>query len=294
MEAPWSARTTATSRVVGPLPPPVVRGVDVDITCEVGIEQTREDSLVDLVVTLVRGHDRRQPLDVAVIDDLVELLPRPGGSVLGSQVIEHEQRGAANLIEAVVVGDAPRRVEGSAQVVKEIGHDREVDAPVALPDLQRRGDREVGLANTDATAQVEPAMLGVRVTGERAGDVEGLFRSRNQFEVLKCMAREPVEVREAAKLVVPTVCLLGRLTFAFEQPAEIGVSNGNLHAHPACILADGTTPRWSRRRRAIAAGRTDWNGEGRKDVADAFHRVSRCPALPVPLARFPARGLPTF
>src|SRR5215211_8276202 len=129
-----SARA-ATPRVVGPFPPPVIRSVDVDVPCEVGIEQTGEDSLVDLVVALVGGHDRQQPLDVAVVDDLVELLPGPGGGVLGSQIVEHQQGGAANLVEAVVVGDAPCRVERGAQVVEEIGYDREVNAPLALANL---------------------------------------------------------------------------------------------------------------------------------------------------------------
>src|SRR5215210_6315121 len=137
-------------------------------------------------------------------------------------------------------------------------------------------------------------MLGVRVAGERAGDVEGLFRSGNRLEVLERMAREPVEIREAAQRFALPLRLLGEPAFTMDEPAEIGVSNGDLHAHPARVLTDGTAPRWARRRRAIAAGRTDRDGEGGEDVADAFHRVSRCPALPVPLARFSSCRLPAF
>src|SRR5215210_6293129 len=114
-------------------------------------------------------------------------------------------------------------------------------------------------------------MLGVRVAGERAGDVEGLFRSRNRLEILERMARESIEVREFAQLLALPLRLLGEPAFTVDQPAEIGMSNGDLHAHPARVLADRTSPRWGRRGRAVAAGRTNRDGKGGEDVADAFH-----------------------
>src|SRR5215203_510042 len=137
-------------------------------------------------------------------------------------------------------------------------------------------------------------MLWVRVASERAGDVVGLFRSRDRLEVLERMARESIEVREFAQLLALPLCLLREPALAMDQPAEIGVSNRNLHAHPARVFADGTAPCWGRRGRAVAAGRTDRDREGGEDVADAFHEISRCPALTVPLARFSSRGLPAF
>jgi hypothetical protein len=57
-------------------------------------------------------------------------------------------------------------------VIEQIGHDGEEDAPRALPDLQRRRDREVRLADADAAAQVEPAL---RIAGELPRRGEGFL-----------------------------------------------------------------------------------------------------------------------
>ena len=82
-------------------------------------------------------------------------------------------------------------------------------------------------------------MLGVRVTGERAGDVESLLSPGNVLEVLERMAREPVEIRKAAQRFTLSLRLLREPALAVDEPAEIGVANGDLHAHPARVLADG-------------------------------------------------------
>ena len=135
-------------------------------------------------------------------------------------------------------------------MIEEIGHDREVDAAIALADLQRRRDRQVGFADADATAQVEPAFG----SGSRANSARRRrpLRSRDQLEILEGMPREAIEIREAAQRLAPPLRLLGEPALAVEEPAEVRMPNRDFHAHPARILADRTAPRWGRRGRAVA------------------------------------------
>src|SRR5215212_2333059 len=152
----------------------------------------------------------------------------------------------------------------------------------------------MGLPDADAATQIEPSMLGIRVAGKFAGDVEGFFCSRNLFKILEGMASEPVQIREAAQCFALPLGLLRKSTFTVDETAEVRVANGDLHAHPPRVLADRTAPGRGCCRRSIAAGWTDRDGEGGEDIANAFHIVSRWSGLAVPLARFSSLGLPSF
>src|SRR5215212_122727 len=259
-----------------------------------GIEQAGENSLGEPNVALVGGNDRQQPLDVAVVDDLIELFTCPGCGVLGPQVVEYEQGSTPNLVEAVVVGNSLSWVKGCAQVVEEIGYDGEVDAAIAVADLQCRCDRQMSFSHADAAPQIKPAVLRIRVTSKRTGNVEGFFRSWNRLEVLERMTRETVEIRESAQCLALPLSLLREPALAVDEAPKIGVSNRDLHAHPSRIFADWTAPGRGRRRRAVAAGGTYRDGEGGEDVANTFHRLFHYPVLTVALARFSTLGLPAF
>ncbi len=59
------------------------------------VEHARAQPGIDLLVFLAGGDHRRQRCIVAIIQELKELLARPGGCALGAQVVENQQRRAA-------------------------------------------------------------------------------------------------------------------------------------------------------------------------------------------------------
>ena len=121
-------------------------------------------------------------------------------------------------------------------MVEQIGYDGEVDAPITLADLECRGDRQVSFPNADAAPQVEPAMLGIRVAGKRAGNFESLFRSRNRLEILERVARESVKIRETAQRLALSLGLLAEPALAVDQPPKIGWPTGtSMRTQPASL-----------------------------------------------------------
>ena len=68
-----------------------------------------------------------EPGVVAVNDDLVELLLRPGAAELLPQVIQDQQARVLDLVEEAVVADAAVGGEGVPQVVQKVGDEGEED-----------------------------------------------------------------------------------------------------------------------------------------------------------------------
>ncbi len=84
----------------------VVVSFDKNALRETGVQHTRENTLVDMLVILVRGNHRGQLFVVAMIEELIELFPSPRCRLLGTQIIKNQQMGIADLLESFVVGNA--------------------------------------------------------------------------------------------------------------------------------------------------------------------------------------------
>ena len=63
------------------------------------ILQTAAQARVQFFETLIRGDDRRQLRVVTVVEQLKELLLRPGRAGVGAKVIENQQRRGTQLVE---------------------------------------------------------------------------------------------------------------------------------------------------------------------------------------------------
>ena len=133
-------------------------------TCgdQFGIRQPRADALVDLVQQQIAGHDRRQLVDVAVVDDLEELFLRPARGILGAKVVQHQQLRRADLVKALLEGRI-LAVVGGAQRVEQV-RNRQEERRHTHADRKVRGrGRQVRLAASGTALQEQPAVqiLGV-------------------------------------------------------------------------------------------------------------------------------------
>ncbi|MPM41368.1 hypothetical protein SDC9_88023 [bioreactor metagenome] len=69
----------------------VIRGRDGHMGGQLWVLQARADARVQLFKALITGHHHGQAAYIAVINDLKQFFFRPGGGILGSQVVQHQQ-----------------------------------------------------------------------------------------------------------------------------------------------------------------------------------------------------------
>ncbi len=142
----------------------IIVRINKNILGKSGIEQPGEDPLLDPGEVLVRRHNRRKLLVVAVIDQLIELFTRPWSRLLSAEVIEHEESSILDLLKTLVVSDTVLRIESRPQLIEQVGHDPEIDPNVALID-HMIGDRccQVGFAYTTVTVKKKPTFRVLRI-----------------------------------------------------------------------------------------------------------------------------------
>ena len=134
----------------------------------------------------VFGHsdDGRQAAVVAMVEQLVQLFLGPGGGAFRAQVVEDEQRGFADFVEAFVVRGGAVGVERSPQVIEQVRHDHKKGRFAAHGNFVGDGGCQVGFAAAVSTGEGDPiAWLGGKVAseGERAFEVFGLVTVEFMF-----------------------------------------------------------------------------------------------------------------
>lgn len=134
-----------------------------DVCRETRIENSRKHTLFNSLEVLIGGNDCRQVLVVTVIEDLVQLLPRPGRGIFSSQIVEDEQLRVSHCCKAVVISHAVCGVERCSEVIEQIGYDGEEHAHL-LPfhRVERNSNREMSLPRPAIAMKKEPA---VRIPG---------------------------------------------------------------------------------------------------------------------------------
>ncbi len=98
---------------------------DLVYLAQVGIDQARGDARVEILQPLIRRDHRRQPIVVAVVEDLEELLLRPRGAVVCAQIVQDQQRRVADGVEPLVEARRAVRRVGRPQMIEQVGHDHE-------------------------------------------------------------------------------------------------------------------------------------------------------------------------
>ena len=57
-----------------------------------------------------------------MVEELIELFLGPGGGAVSSQIVQHQQRGGAQLCKALIIGDSAGGAISGPQVVQQIGY----------------------------------------------------------------------------------------------------------------------------------------------------------------------------
>src|SRR5215216_6356150 len=127
--------------------PTVIGRIDYDVLLAQGaVGHAREDALINILGLAVAGDHSWKCIVVAIVHDLEQFLTRPGGRILGSEVVKNQQRYLTDGLEAVVILDLAGRAKGRTQMVEQIGNDCKEHAHLTLErDISDRR-REVGLA----------------------------------------------------------------------------------------------------------------------------------------------------
>ena len=147
---------------------------------KLGIGQSRADAAFDLFERQIGCDQGRQAVDVAEVQDLEQLLPRPLGGVLGSEIIEDEQGCLADLFEALLKSHV-FCVVGEAQRIEHVRHSQEERRDAQADALIGDGRRQVGLAAAVGAAQQQPStqVVGV-VLADLIRLLERLLMERRQ------------------------------------------------------------------------------------------------------------------
>jgi hypothetical protein len=120
------------------------------------VEEARADPPVDLFQRQVGRDDRREAVGVAMVEDLEQLLARPIGGVLRSEVIEDQKRRLAHLLKAVVEGRLFIAV-GRPERIQQVGHSDEKGGDTQSDAGVGDGGGEVGLPAAVPSLNEEPA-----------------------------------------------------------------------------------------------------------------------------------------
>lgn len=95
------------------------------------IEHPRQDALIDEFVVLIGCNHGGQLFVIPVVQELIELFPRPGRGLLGPQIVENQKVSIADLLETLVVRDPVVWIECGSQLIEQVRYDPEV-TPIAL------------------------------------------------------------------------------------------------------------------------------------------------------------------
>ena len=95
----------------------VIRRKHGELADQLWISEARANEWLDLIQRDIGCNDQRQPVYVAIIHDLKEFFLGPGSGRLRAEVIQHQQRRSADLLEALLEGDI-RGIERETQQVE--------------------------------------------------------------------------------------------------------------------------------------------------------------------------------
>jgi len=167
-------RNLSTKKLLAPFAGsrPVGRDVDVVDGAQGGVQHAAADAVIDLFQGRGGGDHGGQLGIVAVVEQLVEFLARPGGGALCAEVIKDEQRGGAHFLKEAVVRDGAAGTEGGAQVVQQIGDDDEHGFVALSMAVVTNGRCQMSLAGAVCAHQDQPAG---RFLGETLGGAEGFI-----------------------------------------------------------------------------------------------------------------------
>ena len=205
-----------------------------------------------------RQHDSRQPHALAVVEQLEQLLLRPGRWVGGIQVVEDEERGAAYLLEQLRERHPRVFAVGRAQMVQEVGGHEVQRRQSAIDAVVGHGGAHVGLAGNVAAPDDEPggrslAARQVFAPGEGTGDRECVVQpARFGFGW-----RQPLEVdlAQAAQVAIALEALqfvrLGPLTRALagHDLPKLWMPHLALQSHETGVVAQRAVRRFDLDRR---------------------------------------------
>gem|GEM_PF-2457684 len=96
------------------------------------VENSRQHPFLDSLEVLVGGNDGRELFVVPMIEDLIELFPRPRRGVFCTQIVQNEKLGVANGVESIIIGYAVTRVEGGTQMIEQIWNNRKKDTQLLV------------------------------------------------------------------------------------------------------------------------------------------------------------------
>ncbi len=114
--------------------------------------------LLHLLQQLAAGKQGGQPVVVAVIDYLEELLLGPGGGGMGPQVVQDEQGGLFHPFKGVVVAEFGLGAIRGTQVVQELGDGSEEDRLALGQPVVGDGCGQVGLAAAAEPQEDQPPL----------------------------------------------------------------------------------------------------------------------------------------
>ena len=83
---------------------------------------------------------------MTVVDDLKQLFLGPRGGAVYAQVVEHQQRHVAHLLEQLIVGSLAVGGVGGAQMIQQVGHHYEEGGLLSLDAVVGDGCCQVCLA----------------------------------------------------------------------------------------------------------------------------------------------------
>ncbi len=223
----------------------VVRGLDVHVGDDLGVRKTGAHAALDLFQEQVGRHDRWQAVDIAVVENLEEFLPRPRRGALCAEVVHDQQRCVANPVEARLKGFALVRV-GEAELIEQVGDGEEERGEAVLDAVIGDGGGEVCLAAAVAPLDEQPAFA---VLGECAslvvGALDGFLLLGAQphaaagIEALKGQVPELVELAHAEEAAAHAFLDLTLAAGAYLQAAEFRVSERQILAQIAQPVAEG-------------------------------------------------------
>ena len=134
-----------------------VRRGDAALRDQFRVRQPRPDARLDLIQREIGGDDGRQLIDVAIVDDLEQFLLRPAGGILCAKVVQHQELGIADVVEAFFEGGVLAGV-GEAQRIQQIGHGQEESWHAHADGVVGDGRRQMCLPGTISALQQQPAV----------------------------------------------------------------------------------------------------------------------------------------
>ncbi len=223
----------------------VIRREDVHPVHPLGIREARTDPAFDLLQPQIGGDHRRQIVEIAVIQQLEEFFLRPGGGVLGAEIVQHQQRHLPDFVEAgreAVVGT----FEGSPQPIEQVRRGEEQRGDAVIDGEIGDGRRQMGFAAAEPAFQQEPSLARLaKKRGEVVGQLERRFRHRAERHPPlrgKGFERHVLQLLEIAEPVQPLAgmsdCRMPCMQTHGVTLAEIRIAHRQVVAQIANSAAD--------------------------------------------------------